>query len=191
VNQPVTPEPIASTSDAERRRRERSRRDRLAAAGLQELTPTALPPRSVLCALAALLRAALDTKYQVAVQVDAHCPDCHADAQALDDALLSLVRQARDAMPDGGCIWLSGQPARQADGRPMIALSVSAEHAGVAVDALGNGLRGRRQGDPGSAAAERLAAVEGYARQSGGSMTRRTAVGLGSTVTLYLPQSPG
>ena len=140
--------------------------------------------------MAERLRGALDDRIEVKVEVERGCAACHADARALDDALLNLVVNARDAMPHGGCIGLSAQDGcRLADESPAVALSISDSGVGMTAEVA------ERAATPffttktnAPWAGMGLAAVQGFVTQSGGSMAVRSSPHAGTTVTLYLPR---
>ena len=169
------------------------RGDRLASelvaySGRQRLAPRAVEMLPLLCALAHLLHRTLDTRVSLTVQVDDNCPPCHVDPQALEDALVNLVINARDAMPHGGRLRLAARLGRPANGLPTVALTVFDSGLGMETNtALCAELPffTTKTNDP--LAGLGLAAVEGFARQSGGSMQLQTSMGTGTSVTLTLP----
>lgn len=158
-------------------------------AGLQALTPARLEPLPFLCDMAHTLRQVLDERIDVSVAVDRDCPACHADLAALEEALMHLVSNARDAMPEGGRLQLSARAHRLADGSAMVALSVSDNGAGMSPEFA------RRAAQPfvttnssRAQAGTGLAAVDGFAHQSGGCLTLLPQLHGGMTATLSLPQ---
>jgi signal transduction histidine kinase/CheY-like chemotaxis protein len=119
------------------------------------------------------------------------------DAQQLENALLNLALNARDAMPDGGQLTIeasrrdlsAGQVADfdVAPGR-YVALSVS--DTGVGMDAATQA----RASEPffttkrfGSGSGLGLSMVYGFAKQSGGGIRIQSDLGEGCVVTLVLP----
>ena len=166
-------------------------RQLLAYAGCLRLDPAPLELLPVLCDLAHTLRRALDHRIEVLVEVGHDCPRCHADRDALEEALLNLVANARHAMPDGGRLWLRAHACDLPDARPGVEVSVSDTGAGMSADAL------ERAGQPFfTTQADRplagmgLAATNGFARCSGGVLALRTSPPGGSTAALRLPQPP-
>ncbi|MBA3057933.1 MAG: PAS-domain containing protein [Gammaproteobacteria bacterium] len=119
------------------------------------------------------------------------------DAQQLENALLNLALNSRDAMPDGGQLVIQAQRmqldlARVADfdvaPGSYVALSVSDTGAGM--DAATQA----RASDPffttkrfGLGSGLGLSMVYGFAKQSGGGIRIQSALGEGCTVTLMLP----
>jgi signal transduction histidine kinase len=171
------------------RRADRLAAELLAYAGRQELVPAAVEPLPLLRSMADRLGGALDHRIEVVVEVERDCAACHADARALADALLRLVANARDAMPDGGCLRLSAHGGcRLRDDSPAVALSVSDSGGGMTADVAERAawpFFTTKTNDPWAGMG--LPAVEGFARQSGGSMAVQSSPNAGTTVTLYLP----
>lgn len=166
-------------------------RQLLAYAGRLRLEPAPLELLPVLCDLAHTLRRALDNRIEVLVEVGHECPRCHADRLALEEALLNLVANARDAMPEGGRLWLRARACDLPDGRPGVEVSVSDSGPGMSADAL------ERAGQPFfTTRADRplagmgLAATNGFARCSGGALALQTSPSGGLTAALRLPQPP-
>jgi PAS domain S-box-containing protein len=122
-----------------------------------------------------------------------------ADANQLEMALLNLVVNARDAMPEGGNIVIAtrqeavhaGNSAGLTPG-PYICLSVTDTGEGMDAATL------RRATEPffttkgvGKGTGLGLSMVHGMAQQSGGSFTLQSKLGKGTTVELRLPVASG
>ena len=162
----------------------------LAYSGRQRLAPRAVEMLPFVCSLAHLLRGTLDTRISLTVEVDDNCPPCQVDPQALEAALLNLAVNARDAMPDGGRLHLAARLDRPVDGVPTVALTLFDSGLGMATDTAqcaGLPFFTTKASDP--LAGLGLAAVEGFARQSGGSMQLQSSMGSGTSVTLYIPSA--
>ena len=159
-------------------------------AGLQELKPAELVVLPFLRELADKLRFALDFRIDVRVDVSLDCPSCVSDRLPLEGALMNLIANARDAMPEGGCLWLGAQACTLADGGcPAVEISVRDSGAGMSAEAMS------RVGTPFVTTKSRLpragmglAATNGFVRQSGGTMALHSPVSGGLTVALRLPQ---
>src|SRR5690349_15617984 len=93
----------------------------LAYAGAQSLAPAKLELLPFLSDLSCGLLQTLDVRLRVFVSVRHDCPACQVDGEALREALLNLVINARDAMPDGGRIQFSANATTAADGSPAVA----------------------------------------------------------------------
>ncbi len=124
------------------------------------------------------------------------------DPNQLESALLNLVINARDAMPDGGTLVVStsnvefgkgGEPPRR-DMKPgqYVCLSVADTGIGMSPDVI------ERAFDPffttkptGQGTGLGLSMIYGFARQSEGYALIESEVGRGTTFCLYLPRHHG
>lgn len=167
---------------------ERLATDLLCFARRQDLAPAAFAPGPFLTELANLLRRGLDRNIEVQVHVDDACPLVHADPQALKHALISVAINARDAMPEGGHLRLHAAPTELDGSKCGVALAVSDTGTGMTAEVAARAASPFFSTKPNSPMSGLgLAAVDGFARQSGGSMSLHTGYGTGTTVTLLLP----
>jgi two-component system, NtrC family, sensor kinase len=120
-----------------------------------------------------------------------------ADGTQLELALINLVANARDAMPDGGVVEITaanrtlvlGEAEQEGD---FVALSVKDHGVGIGADLV------RRVWEPffttkgaGKGTGLGLATVYGFAKQSRGFATVQSELGQGTVVTIYLPKGAG
>ena len=115
-----------------------------------------------------------------------------ADVARLEMAVLNLVVNARDALGSNGVatvetknVTLSGEP----DGLSgdFVALVVTDNGSGMTSDALAHVLEPFfTTKEPGKGTGLGLATVYGFAKQCGGSVAIKSALGLGTSVTIYL-----
>jgi PAS domain S-box-containing protein len=123
------------------------------------------------------------------------------DPNQLENALLNLCINARDAMPDGGRItietansWIDERAARQRDMQPgqYVAICVSDTGTGMTADVLGRAFDPFFTTKPtGRGTGLGLSMVYGFARQSAGQVRIYSEVGQGTSVHLYLPRHLG
>ena len=123
------------------------------------------------------------------------------DPNQLENALLNLAINARDAMPDGGRLtvetantWLDEREARERDMAP-------GQYVSVRVADTGSGMTpevAARAFDPffttkpiGMGTGLGLSMIHGFARQSGGQARICSEPGAGTAVRLYLPRHRG
>jgi PAS domain S-box-containing protein len=135
-------------------------------------------------------------------KLDPSVPPIMVDAAGLENALLNLVVNARDAMPAGGSIVISSQvrdiaaaPTAEAEelspGR-YLCLSVTDTGTGMSRDTLVRAFEPFFTTKPrGKGTGLGLAMVYGFAKQSGGAARVYSELGHGTTVTLYLPLLDG
>ena len=123
------------------------------------------------------------------------------DPGQLENALLNLCINARDAMPGGGRItietanrWLDERAARERDMLPgqYVSLCVSDNGTGMAPEVIARAFDPFFTTKPiGLGTGLGLSMVYGFARQSGGQVRICSEVGEGTMVCLYLPRRAG
>jgi PAS domain S-box-containing protein len=123
------------------------------------------------------------------------------DPGQLENALLNLCINARDAMPDGGKItietanrWMDQRAARERDLPPgqYLSLCVSDTGTGMTPDVIAKAFDPFFTTKPiGQGTGLGLSMVYGFARQSGGQVRIYSEVGQGTTVCIYLPRHIG
>ena len=110
------------------------------------------------------------------------------DANQLELALLNLVLNARDAMPDGGTITISSNPEPARRQPAMVRIEIRDTGHGMPRHVLRRATEPFfTTKDPGSGTGLGLAQVYGIARQSGGALSIDSEPGDGTKVTLLLP----
>ena len=120
------------------------------------------------------------------------------DAPQLENALLNLCINARDAMPDGGRItietankWLDDRAASERDLPPgqYLSVCVTDTGAGMTPDVIAQAFDPFFTTKPmGQGTGLGLSMVYGFVRQSGGQVRIYSEVGHGTTMCLYLPR---
>ncbi|MBP1807609.1 PAS domain-containing protein [Rubellimicrobium aerolatum] len=167
----------------------------------QTLAPRATDVDALVAGMEELLRRTVGPGIEMEV---ARGPDVWAvevDPNQLENALLNLVINARDAMPDGGRITietanraLDKRAARERDIAPghYVSLSVTDTGTGMPPEVAARAFDPFFTTKPlGVGTGLGLSMVYGFARQSGGQVRIHSAVGQGTTVSLYLPRHTG
>lgn len=123
------------------------------------------------------------------------------DPNQLENALLNLCINARDAMPDGGRLtietanrWLDARGAAERDLEPgqYISLCVSDTGSGMAPDVAAKAFDPFFTTKPiGMGTGLGLSMIYGFTRQSGGQVRIYSEPGQGTMVCLYLPRHIG
>jgi PAS domain S-box-containing protein len=155
-------------------------------------------PGAAVSALAPMLRSLVPAGIDLWIEADEGAGAVHADPAQFEQAVVNLVINARDAMPDGGSIRIVTDrvTARRPDaaGSPP---SPPAEYVRVTVADTGSGI------DPevlphvfepffttkasGQGSGLGLSSVEGAAAQADGFVTVESVPGEGSTFALHIP----
>lgn len=142
----------------------------------------------------------LGERYQLLLSCEQHLPWSRADEPSIQQALINLVLNARDAMPNGGLIRISTRlvdldsaAARQnIEARPgrFVCLTVSDSGCGMTPEVL------RRIFDPffttkdvGKGTGLGLSTAHGIVQQHQGWIQVATQPGAGSTFSIFLPAS--
>jgi PAS domain S-box-containing protein len=123
------------------------------------------------------------------------------DPSQLENALLNLCINARDAMPDGGRIvietanrWLDHRAAQERDLEPgqYVTLCVSDNGTGMTPDVVAKAFDPFFTTKPiGEGTGLGLSMIYGFAKQSGGQVRIYSELGQGTMVCLYLPRHLG
>jgi PAS domain S-box-containing protein len=173
----------------------------LAFARRQTLDPKPTNVNKLIAGLEDLLRRTVGPSYDVEVVQAGGLWAASIDAAQLENAILNLCINARDAMPGGGRLtietankWLDDRSSRERDLPP-------GQYLSVCVTDTGTGMTpevAARAFDPfyttkpiGEGTGLGLSMIYGFARQSGGQVRIYSEVGEGTTVCIYLPRHVG
>jgi PAS domain S-box-containing protein len=174
----------------------------LAFARRQALSPTATDVNALVAGMAPLLQRALGETVAVEFATAAGLWPALVDASQLENAILNLSINARDAMPSGGKLRIStanavldrdytGQHAEVAPG-DYVSICVSDTGTGIAPEILDQVFEPFfTTKEVGKGSGLGLSMVFGFVKQSGGHVRIYSEPGLGTSVTLYLPRVAG
>lgn len=170
----------------------------LAFARKQELQPTAIDVRVLVHGISSLLQRSAGPTITIDTVFPLTLHHTLVDGNQLELALLNLVMNARDAMPDGGhiiitakneSIELSGHRTALPPG-DYVSLSITDNGQGMDAATL------ERATEPffttkgiGKGTGLGLSMVHGLAEQSGGRLVLRSEAGRGTTAELWLPMA--
>lgn len=166
----------------------------------QPLQPTAVCPAQLVESMHQLLKRTLGETIKIGVDIPADLWKVDADEGQLENALLNLALNARDAMPDGGTLGISvsNAPMKKSEKSGLIevtpgdyvSLTVSDTGAGMPADVLEHVIEPFfTTKDVGEGSGLGLSMVYGFTKQSGGDIYIESGLGEGTRVTLFLPRA--
>ena len=167
----------------------------LAFARQQPLQPETRSINRIISGFESVLRRAGHSGIAFELHLDPAAGSAVVDAARLESALLNLVVNARDAMPEGGRLVLDTAPVvlREAEvpglaPGPYVRIAVADTGTGMSPDTA------QRAFEPfyttketGKGTGLGLSQVYGFIKQSGGEVVIRSTLGEGTTITIYLP----
>lgn len=172
----------------------------LAFARMQHLEPASIDLGERIPNVIGLLQRALGENVQLQVRMAEGLWPAVIDPTQVDDALLNLAINARDAMPDGGTLSIETQNVHLDEDYAAHHVEVTpGDYVMLAVSDTGTGMEPEvvaRAFDPffttkeeGKGTGLGLSQVFGWVKQSGGHIKIYSEVGHGTTIKLYLPRS--
>jgi putative addiction module CopG family antidote len=167
----------------------------------QPLDPSPTAINSLIAGMEELIRRTVGPAIEIEVVADAKLWMTLVDANQLENALLNLCINARDAMVEGGRIVihtanvsLDEKAARERDLAPgqYVALSVADTGVGMTPDVVAHAFDPFFTTKPmGEGTGLGLSMIYGFVRQSGGQVRAYSKPGQGTTMRLYLPRHIG
>jgi signal transduction histidine kinase/ActR/RegA family two-component response regulator len=166
----------------------------------QPLAPRVLDANKLVGGMSEMLRRSMGEQLKVETVLAGGLWATFADPGQLENAVLNLCVNARDAMPDGGRLTLETGNAHLDDAYASQHADVTpGQYVMVSVSDTGAGMPpevAERAFDPfyttkgvGRGTGLGLSQVHGFVKQSGGHVKIYSEPGVGTTVKLYLPRS--
>lgn len=168
----------------------------------QPLEPRALDANQLVGGMSELLRRTIGEQIMVETVLAGGLWRCFADAMQVENAILNLAVNARDAMPTGGRLtietanvdldrrYVRSHP--DATPGPYVMISVADTGTGMSQEVI------ERAFDPfyttkgvGKGTGLGLSQVYGFVTQSGGHIAIASQIGRGTTIRIYLPRHAG
>jgi CheY-like chemotaxis protein len=174
----------------------------LAFARQQPLAPEALDVNRLITAMSGLLRSTLGEQVRIETVNGGGLWVTGADAHQLENAILNISINARDAMPEGGKLTIETANAYLDDAYARANVDVEpGQFVMIAISDTGTGMPSgtlARVFDPffttkppGTGTGLGLSQVFGFVKQSRGHIKIYSEVGAGTTVKIYLPRFIG
>jgi PAS domain S-box-containing protein len=185
----------AETIEANIQRGAALTRQLLTFARRQQVNPVTLEAAKAVAAVQEVLKTGLGSAVALSVDIEEGVWPIFADPSELETALVNLVINARDALPEGGEVRISARNRRVTDGElngEYVALTVADNGVGIPEDVL------EKVFDPffttkavGKGTGLGLSQVHGFASQAGGFVKVESRLGKGTEVTIFLPRGDG
>jgi len=177
-------------------------RQLLAFARRQTLQPHAIDLEGLVAGVADMVRRILGETIVLEIEGEPGQWAVQADPTQVESAVLNLVVNARDAMPDGGTMRVTTRNVRVDEAHALrdaglapgdyVALTVADTGAGIPPE-----IRDRifepffTTKELGRGTGLGLSIIYGFVKQSGGHITLESEVGRGTSITIYLPRAAG
>jgi PAS domain S-box-containing protein len=164
----------------------------------QTLEPVSVDLNEVISELRPLIGRAIGDDVAITTAMAEELWESTLDRGQIDQALLNIVLNARDAMPNGGSLTIATSNAslNQADAQgdeksgDFVAITVTDSGSGMTPDVL------KRAFEPffstkgvGKGSGLGLSMVHGFVNQSGGLVRLESELGKGTTVRIYFPRA--
>ncbi|SDV47098.1 ATP-binding protein [Chitinasiproducens palmae] len=173
----------------------------MAYARRQTLDPRPVDANALVQGMEELIRRTIGPHIRLETQLDPALWMTSCDPHQLDNALLNLSINARDAMPDGGTLSIRTANVSLGDDDYAELDLAPGDYLRIAVRDDGTGMTpdvARRAFDPffttkplGMGTGLGLSMIYGFTQQSAGQTRIRSALGEGTTVEMYLPRFQG
>jgi two-component system, cell cycle sensor histidine kinase and response regulator CckA len=177
------------------KRAQRFTRQLLAFSRRQVLETEPIDLGDVVSSMQLMLARMIGPEYRLEASVSGKMPLVAADRGQIEQIVMTLVVNARDAMPDGGAIHVRTRASKP--GEPILARKGGRLHAVLEVEDSGGGIASElreRIFEPFFTTKERgmgtghgLSVIDGFVRQSGGEIDLASSPDRGSCFRIYLP----
>jgi CheY-like chemotaxis protein/two-component sensor histidine kinase len=170
----------------------------LAFARRQTLDPQPIDLNDLVTSLEDLVRRTLGEHIEIITQLHPNLWHALSDTNQLENALLNLVINARDAMPEGGTLVLktghffneAAHPLGDLNPGHYVTLTVRDSGTGMSPEVVAKAFDPFFTTKPiGQGTGLGLSMIYGFVKQSGGHVTLQSEVGQGTTITLYFPRA--
>jgi len=174
----------------------------LAFSRLQPLEPRVLDINKLVGGMSEMLRRTIGENLRVETVLAGGLWRTHADPAQLENAIVNLCVNARDAMPDGGKLTIETSNAHLDDAYAATHAEVQpGQYVMISVTDTGTGMPAEvieRAFEPfyttkgvGRGTGLGLSQVHGFVKQSHGHVKIYSEAGVGTTIKIYLPRNTG
>ena len=160
--------------------------------------PTDLPLDALVLSISNMLQRLIGEQIEMIVSADAEKGFIHADTVLIEQVIVNLAVNARDAMPEGGQLVIETSCITVSDEFACLCLSVPlGAYVSLQVTDTGTGMTQEVQArlfepffttkEPGKGTGLGLSTVYGIVKQSGGSIAVHSSPGIGTTLRILFP----
>lgn len=163
----------------------------------QLLHPKPVHVNTLLTGMRTLAERVLDSRITLTLALDANPATIMVDPAQLENAVLNLLLNARDAIQNSGTVTLRTRTVNHHDGTLPRTLPVNVTYLLLEVQDDGHGIAPDAQEhifdpfyttkDIGNGTGLGLSMVDGFVKQSKGGVAVTSALGQGTTISLYFP----
>ncbi|MGL4396792.1 MAG: PAS domain S-box protein [Hyphomicrobium sp.] len=168
----------------------------------RHLEPRRVDINELVLGMAELFERVIGVPITLSTILDPNLWATRADPSEIENAVLNLAINARDAMPDGGKLIIETRNTEfDAHDEGAVSGLTAGQYVVVSVTDTGAGMAPeivKRAFEPffttkptGKSTGLGLSTIYGFAQQSGGQVTLYSELGKGTTVSLYLPRDGG
>ncbi len=164
----------------------------------QILQPQTLELNNVICGISQMLRRILGEDIEIALHLAADLGQVRADVTQLEQVVVNLAVNARDAMPQGGQLVIETRNCEMDERAALLENVLPGRYVLLSVSDTGCGMDEKIKArvfepffttkDVGKGTGLGLSMVLGVVQQSGGTVTLYSEAGLGTTFRIYLPR---
>ncbi len=167
----------------------------------QRLEPAVLNLNDLVLGIAELMKRSLGERITLTTVLAGSLWPTKADPSEVENAILNLAINARDAMPSGGKLVIetrnvsvdnnASNPTVGLQAGDCVCVSVTDTGTGMAPDVQSRAFEPFFTTKEGRGTGLGLSTIYGFAKQSGGHVSVQSKLGEGTTVSLYLPRTSG
>lgn len=166
----------------------------------QQLSPRPINLDHQLKNVVEILRRTVGETIHLEVNTSSDLWHCHADPDQIENAIINLAINARDAMPNGGNLTIDlfnanltdKYTAQKSEVEPgdYVVVALTDNGIGMAQEVKNRAFEPFFTTKPiGKGTGLGLSSIYGFAKQSGGNLTLYSEDGVGTTIKLYIPRS--
>lgn len=173
----------------------------LAFARQSPLEPSVINLNRLIVDTLGILKTSLSTQVSMKTDLATELWEVHTDRSEIENAIINLAINARDAMPAGGTITIRADNATIRSPASRFLSLNAGDYACLSITDTGEGMDQETLSrifepffttkEPGKGTGLGLASIFGFVRQSGGDVVAESAIESGTTITIYLPRHQG